>query len=175
MNRRETGVCSQLIIFGRRIMAVNKENPSDSIRPHLIALLAIFLLSLVIWSCQYQQPGRCLYRHLQLDSARVGKFDSVMVQIYNGKAPGPGGHQPSRADGSDQGDAHYQGSHRGAQFQGEEGFLRGDTGFSGGDIAYEPAHRGRLRRRQHQAGRALISRIDAEDLTLGVGRRAHPP
>src|SRR5690606_5344389 len=27
---------------------------------------------------------------LKLDSARIGKFDSVRVEIYNGQAPGPG-------------------------------------------------------------------------------------
>jgi len=177
MNRRETGVCSPIDLYWQgAIMAVNKENPSDSIRPHLIALLAIFLLSLVIWSCNTSSQDDVYTVTFKLDSARVGKFDSVMVQIYNGKARGRR-HQPSRADGSDQGDAHYQGSHRGAQFQGEEGFLRGDHRVQRRRYRLpEPAHRGRLRRRQHQAGRAphFADRRGGSDPERGGDARTLP-
>ncbi len=52
--------------------------------------LGAFLLSLPLVSCHTTDGGDVNVLNFQLDSAKVGKFDSVRIEIFNGKAPAPG-------------------------------------------------------------------------------------
>lgn len=54
------------------------------------ATVFLILLSLAIWSCNSTSPDDTYSVTLKLDSTRVGKFDSVRVEIYNGQAPKAG-------------------------------------------------------------------------------------
>ena len=76
------------------ILAMDKKMPSIPTAPtfawRLPALLGVFLFSLILWSCNTSSEDDVYTVTFKLDSSRIGKFDSVRVDIYNGAAPGPG-------------------------------------------------------------------------------------
>ncbi|MDB5048106.1 MAG: hypothetical protein JWO30_1177 [Fibrobacteres bacterium] len=150
--------------------------PFRNLHPHLFALLALCLFSLVLWSCNTNSPDDVYTVTFKLDSTRVGKFDSVLVQIYNGKAPGPGDTNqavqvevikltPTTKEVTVELNSKVK-----------KDFSVVITGFSGKEIAYRNLHivDGFATPDTSNPSVLLISRIQAEDLTLSVGETRAP-
>ncbi|MDQ3003220.1 MAG: Ig-like domain-containing protein [Fibrobacterota bacterium] len=143
--------------------------------PGLFLLFALALSSLFFWSCNTKVDDEYTVT-FKLDSARVGKFDSVRVEIYNGAAPVSGDTTkpvqvktiaifPTTKEVSIQ-----------LSSKVKKDFSAVVTGFSGGDIAYRKLHTidGFKAPDSTKPSVLLVSRIRVEDLTLSVGETRAP-
>lgn len=136
---------------------------------------ALCLAALIIGSCNTDPQDENILT-LRLDSTRVGKFDSVLVEIYNGKAPGPGDTaRPVQSQTIRVSDATREIS---VKLNGKvkPDFTVVVTGYSGDQIAYRNLHTvdGFATPDSAKSSVLLISRILAEDLTLNVGETRLP-
>jgi uncharacterized protein YjdB len=162
------------------------ELPSASGAPHVsrsplsgrlawAAAALLCLLSLVVWSCNTDPQDENILT-LRLDSTRVGKFDSVLVEIYNGKAPGPG--DTTRPVQSRIIKVTPATKEITVKLDGKvkPDFTVVVTGYAGDEIAYRNLHTvdGFATPDSTQPSILLISRILAEDLTLNVGETRLP-
>jgi uncharacterized protein YjdB len=141
----------------------------------LLAGAALCLLALVIWSCNTDPQDENILT-LRLDSARVGKFDSVLVEIYNGKAPGPGDTaRPVQSRTIEVTPATKEISLK-LDAKVKPDFTVVVTGYAGDQIAYRNLHTvdGFTTPDSTKPSVLLISRILAEDLTLNVGETRLP-
>jgi uncharacterized protein YjdB len=142
----------------------------------LPALLGVFLFSLFLWSCNTGSEDDVYTVTFKLDPARIGKFDSVRVDIYNGAAPGPGDSSepvqskvialtPTTKEISLQLNAKVK-----------KDFSVVITGFTGKEITYRNLHEvdGFTSPDPGKPSILLISRIVAEDLTVNVGETRSP-
>lgn len=142
----------------------------------LPALLGIFLFSLILWSCNTGSEDDIYTVTFKLDPSRIGKFDSVRVDIYNGAAPGPGDAAspvqtkvialtPTTKEITLQLDAKVK-----------KDFSVVITGFTGKEITYRNLHEveGFTSPDPGTPSILLISRIIAEDLTVNVGETRAP-
>ncbi len=146
------------------------------IRPYLLTALALFLFSLILWSCNTGNTDDVYTVTFKLDSTRVGKFDSAQVRIYNGKAPTAGDTaQPVQTETVKLGPATKEIT---IQLNGKvkKDFSVIITGYSGKEIAYRNEHsvEGFTAPDSTKPSVLLISRIQAEDLTLSVGETRAP-
>ncbi|MDB5104630.1 MAG: Ig domain protein group 2 domain protein [Fibrobacteres bacterium] len=142
----------------------------------LLALLSVILMSLVIWSCNTNSAEDEYTVTFKLDSARVGKFDSVLVEIYNGAAPGPG---EAKAPVQKQVIAVSRTAREitiklDAKVQ--KDFSVVITGFAGDVIVYRNLHEvdGYTSPDPSKPSVLLITTIKAEDLTVSVGETRAP-
>lgn len=142
----------------------------------LAILFVVFLFSLILWSCNTGSEDDIYTVTFKLDSARVGKFDSVRVDIYNGAAPGPGDTAkpaqtkvialtPTTKEVTLQLNAAVK-----------KDFSVVITGFTGKEITYRNLHEvdGFTSPDPGKPSILLISRIVAEDLTVNVGETRAP-
>lgn len=60
------------------------------LRTFFLALLGALFLVLPFVSCHSSDAGDIYILAFKLDTAKVGVFDSVRIEIFNGKPPGPG-------------------------------------------------------------------------------------
>jgi uncharacterized protein YjdB len=140
-----------------------------------LAAVALCLLTLLIWACNTDPQDENILT-LKLDSARVGKFDSVLVEIYNGKPPEPG----DTAHPAQSQTIKVTPTTREISIK-LNGKVKPDftvivTGYSGDQIAYRNLHTvdGFATPDSAKASVLLISRILAEDLTVNVGETRLP-
>jgi uncharacterized protein YjdB len=136
---------------------------------------ALCLAALFIGSCNTDPQDENILT-LRLDSTRVGKFDSVLVEIYNGKAPAPGDTAlPVQSQTIKVSSSTKEIS---VKLNGnvKPDFTVVVTGYSGDQIAYRNLHTvdGFATPDSTKASVLLISRIIAEDLTLNVGEARLP-
>jgi uncharacterized protein YjdB len=155
--------------------AVQDGAPVRKLLPHFFALLALFLISLVFWSCN-TEPEDVYTVTFKLDSSRVGKFDSVLVQIYNGKASGPGDTNQAVQTEVVKLTASTKEITVQLNPKVKKDFSVVITGFAGKDIAYRNLHTvdGFTSPDSTKPAVLLVSRIQAEDLTLSVGETRAP-
>ncbi|HKP98387.1 MAG TPA: hypothetical protein VJ385_21835 [Fibrobacteria bacterium] len=142
----------------------------------LPVLAAMLLACLAVWSCNTGNADDVYTVTFKLDSTRVGKFDSIMVQIYNGPAPGPGDTlKPVQVEVIKVAPTTKEVT---IELNGKvkKDFSVVITGFSGKDIAYRNLHAidGFTAPDTSKPAVLLITRIDAEDLTLSVGETRAP-
>lgn len=154
-------------------MAVNKAHPRLAA---LAALFSLILISLAVWSCNTGSQDDVYSVTFKLDSARVGKFDSVLVQIYNGKAPGPGDTNQAVQTEVIKVTPTMKEITVALSSKVNKDFSVIITGFSGKDIAYRNLHTvdGFTAPDSTKPAVLLITRIDAEDLALSVGETRAP-
>lgn len=136
---------------------------------------AFCLLALILWSCNTDPQDENILT-LKLDSARVGKFDSVLVEIYNGKAPGAGDTaKPVQSKTIKVGPTTKEIS---VKLDGKVNpdFTVVVTGYRADQIAYRNLHTvdAFTTPDENKPAVLLISRILAEDLTLNVGETRLP-
>jgi uncharacterized protein YjdB len=149
---------------------------SPSATWRLPALLGVFIFSLLLWSCNTSSEDDIYTVTFKLDPSRVGKFDSVRVDIYNGAAPGPGDTAtpvqtkvialtPTTKEITLQLNAKVK-----------KDFSVVVTGFTGKEITYRNLHEvdGFTSPDPGKPSILLISRIVAEDLTVNVGETRAP-
>ncbi len=140
------------------------------------ALLALFLVSLIVWSCNTSSEDDATTVTFKLDPARVGKFDSVLVEIYNGSAPGPGDTaKPVQRQVIAVSKTTKEITLK-LNGKVKSNFSVVITGFSGDVIIYRNLHEveGFKTPDSTKHSVLLISRIQAGDLTLSVGETRSP-
>jgi uncharacterized protein YjdB len=146
--------------------------------PALLALLVACLLSLSLSlvSCHSSDANDVYVLSFKLDSSRVGKFDSVRVDVYNGKAPGPGDTtKPVQSKTFDIGKGTTQVKLE-LSDKVKKDFSVVVTGF---DSTGAPIYRKLNTYQDFNTGDKnppvlLVSRIDADPLTLSVGETRLP-
>lgn len=141
----------------------------------LWALIALVFSACGFWSCN-STDGDVYTVTIKLDSSRVGKFDSMRVEIYNGEAPAPGGSvKPVQV-------ATLPVSSTTREITIElSGKVHKDfsivvTGFDETGIAYRKLHNveGYASPDSTAPSILLVTRIVAQDLDLGVGETRKP-
>jgi uncharacterized protein YjdB len=174
-------------------MAVNNDMNTSTSRPYgapsgpthyrrglagmrVPALLALFLAALITWSCNTSSEDDVYTVTFKLDPARVGKFDSVLVEIYNGAVPGPGDTtKPVQRQVIKVSPTTTQVSLK-LNSKVKKDFSVVITGFSGDAIVYRNLHEvdGFTSPDSTKHSVLLISRILAENLTVSVGETRAP-
>jgi uncharacterized protein YjdB len=140
------------------------------------ALLALFLAALLTWSCNTSSEDDVYTVTFKLDPVRVGKFDSVLVEIYNGAVPGPGDTaKPVQRQFIKVSPTTTQISVK-LNSKVKEDFSVVITGYSGDAIVYRNLHEveGFSTPDTSKHSVLLISRIQAENLTVSVGETRAP-
>lgn len=166
-------------------MAVVPVFPDSSVPPKPVrfqrafwawtACACLLLASLFIWSCNTAPEDENTIT-LNLDSSRVGKFDSVLVEIFNGAAPAAGDTtHPVQSQ-----TIKLQGSTKQITIKlsskVKPDFSVVVTGYSGDQVAYRNLHTvdGFGTPDSTKPAVLLISRILADSLTLNVGETRSP-
>ncbi len=141
----------------------------------MAACACLVLISLFIWSCDTGPEDENTLT-LNLDSSRVGKFDSVLVEIYNGPAPTAGDTaRPVQSQTIKLQSSTRQISIR-LSPKVEPDFSVVVTGYAGDQVAYRNLHTvdGFTAPDSTKPPVLLISRILADSLTLNVGETRSP-
>lgn len=156
------------------------ENPGNILsvsKPALRAwaVFALFLIACGLWSCNTN--GTDVYSvTVKLDSSRVGKFDSVRVEIFNGDAPAPGDSaKPVQVTTLPLSSTSREIT---IELSGEvqKDFSIVVTGFDGNGIVYRKLHsvEGYASPDSTRPSILLVTRVEAEDLVLGIGETRKP-
>lgn len=134
-----------------------------------------WLGALLFWSCD-TGPAEENIVTVRLDSARVGKFDSILVEIYNGQPPGPG--DTAKPVQSEVIQVSPTTTEIRFKLDGnvEPDFSVVVTGYSGDEIAYRNQHtvEGFSSPDSTLPAVLLISRITAGDIRLDIGETRLP-
>gem|GEM_PF-6841552 len=125
----------------------------------------------LLWSCNTNDPEDVYSVTLKLDSSRIGKFDSVRVEIYNGQAPVPGDTaSPVQVK------VIPLSSSAGEFTMRLSGAVRKDfsvvvTGFEGDTVAYRKLHivEGFTAPDDSRPPVLLVTGVQGEDLEISVG------
>ncbi len=143
--------------------------------PMAFLAAVLLLLAFGLWSCN-TSPDDVYSVTLKLDSARVGKFDSVRVEIYNGQAPKAGDTTKPVQTEVIRVSAATKEVTITLNAKVKKDFSVVVTGFSGNDITYRNLHNveGFVSPDTSKHSILLITSIKAEDLVLSVGETRLP-